>query len=349
MSLYIPRISRRTIAPTIARLVHDHPFATLITSASPEPLVTHLPLTPRGRPRAARHAARPFRARQSALADRRRRPSRSRSSTARTRMCRRRGTPIRPARCRHGTTRSCTPTERCSWRATRRDTRGARSHDPPLRSRAPCAVAARTRRGSAARDGGCDRRLSAEVKRIEAKFKLSQNRSPEDRGRVAAALAVEQHADSVATAAWMRGGDAPESGFAGRIDDARHGGATTRPRPSAGRQHSRSAERSRSKSGTGSLARSARRARPPRADRPYATRSAECDRAHGGTSGRGLFGQGHPWSLRPQSPAAQQDDRQRRPGGDAGVRSMPRSPIDRDDQAEIGRGVARRESASRAG
>ena len=42
------------------------------------------------------------------------------------------------------------------------------------------------------------------VKRIDAKFKMSQNRSPDDRGRVAAALDAEPYADAAATAAWMR-------------------------------------------------------------------------------------------------------------------------------------------------
>jgi transcriptional regulator len=42
------------------------------------------------------------------------------------------------------------------------------------------------------------------VKRIEVKFKLSQNRDREDRARVAAALDAEGYADAAATAAWMR-------------------------------------------------------------------------------------------------------------------------------------------------
>ena len=41
------------------------------------------------------------------------------------------------------------------------------------------------------------------IKRIDAKFKLSQNRGPGDRARVAAALAAEGYAEAEATAAWM--------------------------------------------------------------------------------------------------------------------------------------------------
>jgi len=42
------------------------------------------------------------------------------------------------------------------------------------------------------------------VKRIDAKLKLSQNRTPGDRLRVAAGLDAEGYADATATAAWMR-------------------------------------------------------------------------------------------------------------------------------------------------
>lgn len=42
------------------------------------------------------------------------------------------------------------------------------------------------------------------VKRIDAKLKLSQNRMPEDRQRVAEGLAAEGYAEAAATAAWMR-------------------------------------------------------------------------------------------------------------------------------------------------
>ena len=41
------------------------------------------------------------------------------------------------------------------------------------------------------------------IERIDAKFKLSQNRIPSDRERVIAALTNEPYAESVATAEWM--------------------------------------------------------------------------------------------------------------------------------------------------
>ena len=42
------------------------------------------------------------------------------------------------------------------------------------------------------------------VKRIDAKLKLSQNRAPDDRRRVVAGLEGEGYAEATATAAWMR-------------------------------------------------------------------------------------------------------------------------------------------------
>jgi transcriptional regulator len=41
------------------------------------------------------------------------------------------------------------------------------------------------------------------IERIDAKFKLSQNRSAEDRERVIGALREEDHEDATATASWM--------------------------------------------------------------------------------------------------------------------------------------------------
>jgi transcriptional regulator len=48
------------------------------------------------------------------------------------------------------------------------------------------------------------------VKRFDAKFKLSQNRSSDDRRRVAAGLDGESHADAAATASWMRAAMGPK-------------------------------------------------------------------------------------------------------------------------------------------
>lgn len=42
------------------------------------------------------------------------------------------------------------------------------------------------------------------IGKLDAKFKMSQNRPAEDRTRVIAALAADGHPDSIATAAWMQ-------------------------------------------------------------------------------------------------------------------------------------------------
>jgi transcriptional regulator len=47
------------------------------------------------------------------------------------------------------------------------------------------------------------------IKRIDAKFKLSQNRSDDDRARVIAALDSEGYPEAAATSAWMRAYAAP--------------------------------------------------------------------------------------------------------------------------------------------
>ena len=49
------------------------------------------------------------------------------------------------------------------------------------------------------------------IKRLDAKFKLSQNRPVEDRVRVIAALEAEPYAEAQATAAWMKSYAPPES------------------------------------------------------------------------------------------------------------------------------------------
>jgi transcriptional regulator len=42
------------------------------------------------------------------------------------------------------------------------------------------------------------------IRRLDGKFKLSQNRSRDDRVRVVAALKAEGYAEATATAAWMQ-------------------------------------------------------------------------------------------------------------------------------------------------
>ncbi len=44
MSLYTPAHFATSDRAAVARLMHDHAFATLVTPGTPEPLVSHLPL-----------------------------------------------------------------------------------------------------------------------------------------------------------------------------------------------------------------------------------------------------------------------------------------------------------------
>jgi len=44
MSLYTPSAFTTSDRAAVARLMHEHPFATLVTPATPEPFISHLPL-----------------------------------------------------------------------------------------------------------------------------------------------------------------------------------------------------------------------------------------------------------------------------------------------------------------
>ena len=108
--------------------------------------------------------------------------------------------------CRPGTTRSCTRTARSSSRAIAAETRAILDR---WSSASKSARAAPWQLGLDARPS-CDAMVGAivgfrmRIKRIDAKFKLSQNRSRDDRARVAAALDAEGYAEADATAEWMR-------------------------------------------------------------------------------------------------------------------------------------------------
>ena len=205
MSLYLPDHFTARDRAMIARLVRDHPFATLVTPGTPEPLVTHLPLLhvadcePHGTlfghfARANPHAA---------IAP-----------------------DIESIAIFHGPHAYVTP----SWYA---DPSGAVptwnyavAHAHGAIEFARDAVETRAvldlmiHRFEADREMPWTLGLSAgqlaamvgaivgfriRVKRLDGKFKLSQNRTPEDRRRVAAGLEGENYADAAATAAWMRG------------------------------------------------------------------------------------------------------------------------------------------------
>ena len=204
MSIYVPRHFDADNRVAIARLLHDHPFATLITPTAGEPQVSHVPLLwvgdcePHGT--LIGHLARAN-------------PHAEIAEAAET------------IAIFHGPHAYVSP----SWYAEPAaavptwNYAVVHAHGTLHLSRAPAETRAildvLIHRFESGRDApwqpGLDRaRMDAmvnaivgfrmKIKRIDAKFKLSQNRSPEDRTRVAAALAAEGHADADATAAWMR-------------------------------------------------------------------------------------------------------------------------------------------------
>ena len=205
MSVYVPPHFAGRDSAMVTRLVHDYPFATLITPGDSEPVLTHLPLLlvadsePHGTlfghfARANPHA----------------RSKRDVESVA----------------IFHGPHAYVTP----SWYA---DPAGAvptwnyavvhahgaieLAHEP-VETRAVLDLLIQrfeSDRAAPWQLGLDPERLAAmvnaivgfriRVTRLEAKFKLSQNRSPEDQRRVAAGLDAEGYAEATATAAWMRG------------------------------------------------------------------------------------------------------------------------------------------------
>jgi len=203
VSLYVPSHFSADDRAAVARIVHDHPFATLVTPAATEPQVTHLPLIhladcePHGTlvghfARTNPHAA---------------------------------ANGVESIAIFHGPHAYVSP----SWYAA---PEGAvptwnyavvHAHgrlelvERPEETRAILDLM--IQRFEAPRadpwELGLEHRVleamvraivgfRLRIRRVEAKFKMSQNRSREDRIRVANALDAEPHSDGAATAAWVR-------------------------------------------------------------------------------------------------------------------------------------------------
>jgi transcriptional regulator len=204
MSLYVPRHFAAADRAAIARLLHDHPFATLVTPAAPEPLVSHLPLLcvadrePHGTlighfARANPHAA---------------------AAAAGESIAVFHGPHAYVSPSWYEEPSGAVPTWNYAVVHAHGTVELARD-DAETRAILDALVARfESPRVAPWRLGLARERLDAmvgaivgfrmKVRRLDAKFKMSQNRSPGDRARVASALAAEGHADAEATAAWMR-------------------------------------------------------------------------------------------------------------------------------------------------
>jgi transcriptional regulator len=204
MSIYIPRPFAIDERASVARLIHDHPFATLVTPGAPEPHITHLPLIhvadcePHGTlfghfARANPHAEVPRAIESIAIF--------------------------------HGPHAYVSP----SWYAERAaavptwNYAVVHAHGTidfaaePAQTRAVLDLLIQRFEGTRPQPwqlGLEGRSLAAmigaivgfriKLTRVEAKYKMSQNRPQGDRVRVAAALDAEGYAEATATAAWMR-------------------------------------------------------------------------------------------------------------------------------------------------
>ena len=204
MSLYTPGQFAVHDRAAVSRLMHDHPFATLVTPGAVEPSVSHLPLLlvsdcePHGTLLGHFARANPH-AQQAAL-----QPS---------------------IAVFHGPHAYVSPSWYVEPSAAVPTWNYAAVHahgtlqlvDDPVEARAILDVLVQRFEGTRAAPWTFampsrqrDALVAAivpfrmRIKRLDAKFKLSQNRSADDRTRVIDALEREDHADARATAAWMR-------------------------------------------------------------------------------------------------------------------------------------------------
>ena len=203
MSLYTPAHFAVHERAPVARLMHDFPFATLVTPATPEPLVSHVPLLfiPGCEPHGTLigHVAR-----------------------ANPQWERARG--VESIAIFHGPHAYVSPSwyahpERMvpTWNYATVHAHGALDiiEDAAETRRVLDALVQRfeharespwqLRMPQRQRDAmvGAIVAFRMRIRRLEGKFKLSQNRQPEDIARVAAGLRADGHAEAAATASWM--------------------------------------------------------------------------------------------------------------------------------------------------
>ena len=204
MSLYTPRHFAIGERAAIARLVHDHPFATLVTPGTGDVQVSHLPLLfvadrePHGTLLGHMARANPH----------------WEHAAGTTSVAIFHGPHAYVSPSWYGEPAKAVPTwnyaavhatgtlEVIDDAAETRRVLDALVQRFEANRDAPWQFAMPVRE----RDGlvGAIVAFRLRIRRVEAKFKLSQNRAPDDRTRVAAALEREGYADAAVVAAWMR-------------------------------------------------------------------------------------------------------------------------------------------------
>jgi transcriptional regulator len=204
MSLYTPSHFATSDRAAVARLMHDHPFATLVTPATPEPFVSHLPLLlaagcePHGTlighmARANPHWEHAGGVESIAIFHG---PHAYVSPAWYAEPSRAVPTWNYAAIHAHGVLEIVRDPAETRGVLDALVQRFEANRDAPWRFAMP----------ERQRDAlvGAIVAFRIRIRRLAAKFKLSQNRSPEDRSRVAAALDGEGYAEAAAVAAWMR-------------------------------------------------------------------------------------------------------------------------------------------------
>ncbi len=209
MTLYVPPLFAQRESAAVSRLIHDYPFATLMTPATPEPLLSHIPLLAVGggdHGTLIGHFARANAHWQHA------------SGVESIAVFQGPHAYVSPSWYRDSV--QAVPT----WNFTAVHVHGTLEIiDEPHgaldvlnalverfegKRTAPWKMTMPDRQRDALVSAIVAFRMP--ITRVEAKFKLSQNRASDDRIRVIAALKAEGYADASATAAWMQAYAAPD-------------------------------------------------------------------------------------------------------------------------------------------
>jgi transcriptional regulator len=204
MALYIPPSFAANDRGATARLIHDYPFATLVTPAAPEPWVSHIPLlmTDAGEPHGTLigHFARAN-------------PHWQHAKDAQS-IAIFHGPHAYVSPSWYSEPAQAVPT----WNFTAIHAHGPLEiFDDPAATRGVLDELVRRFEGTrpapwklAMSGRQRDALVSAivafkmPIRRLDAKFKLSQNRMPDDRVRVIAALKAEGYSEATETAGWMQ-------------------------------------------------------------------------------------------------------------------------------------------------